>query len=104
RDWSSDVCSSDLSEGFRKIDDHTYVFEGKTLLHDLCKTLEVDGSTFDEVRGESESLAGLILELTNDLPNVGKKITFKQFMFTIEAVDKRRIKRVRVHIHEHEES
>jgi len=94
----------DESEGFRKIDDHTYVFEGKTLLHDLCKTLEVDGSTFDEVRGESESLAGLILELTNDLPNVGKKITFKQFMFTIEAVDKGRIKRVRVHIHEHEES
>ncbi|MFO7256116.1 MAG: gliding motility-associated protein GldE [Bacteroidota bacterium] len=90
--------------GFRQIDEHTYVFEGKTLLHDLCKTLEVDGSIFDEVRGESESLAGLILELTNDLPNVGKKITFKQFTFTIEAVDKRRIKRVRVHINEHEES
>jgi CBS domain containing-hemolysin-like protein len=64
----------------------------------------VDGSVFDEVRGESESLAGLILELTNDLPNVGKRITYKQFTFTIEAVDKRRIKRVRVHIHEHEES
>jgi gliding motility-associated protein GldE len=94
----------DDTAGFRKIDDHTYVFEGKTLLHDLCKTLDVDGSLFDEVRGESESLAGLILELTNDLPNVGKKITYKQFTFTIEAVDKRRIKRVRVHINEHEES
>jgi len=94
----------DEAAGFRKIDDHTYVFEGKTLLHDLCKTLDVDGSVFDEVRGESESLAGLILELTNDLPNVGKRITYKQFTFTIEAVDKRRIKRVRVHIHEHEES
>lgn len=94
----------DEATGFRKIDDYTYVFEGKTLLHDLCKTLDVDGSLFDEVRGESESLAGLILELTNDLPNVGKKITYKQFTFVIEAVDKRRIKRVRVHIHEHEES
>lgn len=94
----------DEAAGFRQIDDHTYVFEGKTLLHDLCKTLDVDGSIFDEVRGESESLAGLILELTNDLPNVGKKITFKQFTFIIEAVDKRRIKRVRVQINEHEES
>lgn len=94
----------DEAAEFRKLDDHTYVFEGKILLHDLCKTLDVDGDMFDEVRGESESLAGLILELTNDLPNVGKKIEFKHFTFTIEAVDKRRIKRVRVHIHEHEES
>lgn len=89
---------------FRKIDENTYVFEGKTLLHDLCKTLDVNGTTFDSIRGESESLGGLILELTNDLPNVGRKIDFKPFTFTIEAVDKRRIKRVRVHIHEHKES
>ena len=89
---------------FKKIDENTYVFEGKTLLHDLCKTLDVDGTTFDSIRGESESLGGLILELTNDLPNVGRKIDFKPFTFTIEAVDKRRIKRVRVHIHEHKES
>lgn len=88
---------------FKKIDENTYVFEGKTLLHDLCKTLDVDGTTFDAVRGESESLGGLILELTNDLPNVGKRIEFGQFTFTIEAVDRRRIKRVRVHIHEHKE-
>lgn len=89
---------------FKKIDENTYVFEGKTLLHDLCKTLDVDRAHFDSVRGESESLGGLILELTNDLPNVGRRIEFKPFTFTIEAVDKRRIKRVRVHIHEHEES
>lgn len=89
---------------FKKIDENTYVFEGKTLLHDLCKTLDVNGTTFDSIRGESESLGGLILELTNDLPNVGRKIDFKPFTFTIEAVDKRRIKRVRVQIHEHEES
>jgi CBS domain containing-hemolysin-like protein len=89
---------------FRKIDDRTYVFEGKTLLHDLCKTLDVEGDIFDPVRGESESLGGLILELTNSLPNVGRKIDYKLFTFTIEAVDKRRIKRVRVHIHERKES
>lgn len=88
---------------FKKIDENTYVFEGKTLLHDLCKTLEIDGTVFDAVRGESESLAGLILELTNDLPNVGKKIDVKPFTFIIEAVDKRRIKRVRVRIHEEEQ-
>jgi CBS domain containing-hemolysin-like protein len=56
------------------------------------------------VRGESDSLGGLILELNNELPGVDKKISFEQFTFVIEAVDKRRIKRIRVHINEQKES
>lgn len=89
---------------FQKIDEQTYVFEGKTSLHDFCKAIDVDGNVFDEVRGESESLGGLMLELNNELPRAGTQLTYEQFTFTIESVDRKRIKRVRVNIHEQKES
>lgn len=81
---------------FVKIDDNTFVFEGKTSLHDFCKALEVESSLFDTVKGESESLGGLILELNSAMPKVADQIVFDRFVFTIVSVDKRRIKRVRV--------
>jgi len=87
---------------FVKIDDNTFVFEGKTSLHDFCKTIEADSSIFDSVKGESESLGGLILEINNALPKVADQIVFDRFVFTIVSVDKRRIKRVRVLINEHQ--
>lgn len=90
----------EVNLGYQKIDDRTYVFEGKTSLHDLCKVLDVDSSVFDDVRGESESLGGLILELHGALPSVDEKIVFDRFMFTIVAVDQKRIKRVRVNLSE----
>lgn len=89
---------------YHQINDSTFVFEGKTSLHHFCKALDIEPNTFDDVRGDSESLGGLILELNNELPNAGKKITYKNFTFFVEAVDKKRIKRVRVHIHEEKES
>jgi gliding motility-associated protein GldE len=94
----------DVDAPFRKIDETTFVFEGKTMLHDFCKQLDVDVELFDEVKGDSKSLGGLILELINELPGVGKKISYEQFTFVIEAVDRKRIKRVRVHINEQNES
>jgi len=81
---------------YNKLDDNTYVFEGKTSLNDFCKVLGVDVDIFEKVKGESESLGGLILELHSKLPRIGEKITFGQFVFTIVAVDNRRIKRIRV--------
>ncbi len=83
---------------YNKLDKNTYVFEGKTLLNDFCKLVMVDASYFDDVKGESESLGGLLLELNEKLPNAGEKILFKHFKFTIVAVDQKRIKRVRVFI------
>ncbi|MFN8340684.1 MAG: gliding motility-associated protein GldE [Cyclobacteriaceae bacterium] len=83
---------------FTRIDDHTYVFEGRISLHDFCKVIDVDPVEFEDVRGESESLGGLILELHSVLPNAGDKVTFKRFVFTIVSVDQKRIKRVRVAI------
>ncbi|MFZ1807057.1 MAG: gliding motility-associated protein GldE [Cyclobacteriaceae bacterium] len=85
---------------FVKIDENTFVFEGKTSLHDFCKTIEVESNLFDPVKGESESLGGLILEINSAMPKVADQITFDRFVFTIVSVDKRRIKRVRVLINQ----
>lgn len=81
---------------YNKLDKSTFVFEGKTSLNDFCKIIEVEPTLFDEVKGESESLGGLLLELSSKLPRAGEKIEFDRFLFTIVAVDLRRIKRVRV--------
>lgn len=86
----------EVNQNYQKVDDRNFVFEGKTSLHDLCKALNVDASVFDEVRGESESLGGLILELHGALPVVEEQITHDHFVFTILAVDQKRIKKVKV--------
>lgn len=83
---------------YNKIDQHTYVFEGRTSLMDFCKITNVDLNAFDEVKGESESMGGLLLELSSKLPKVGEKIMHDRFVFTIVAADKKRIKRIRVFI------
>ena len=83
---------------YNKLDSNTFIFEGKTSLNDFCKITSTDSVIFEEVKGESESLGGLLLEISSKLPSAGEKIYFKQFVFTVVAVDLRRIKRVRVHI------
>lgn len=86
----------EVIQGFQKVDENTFIFEGKTSIHDLCKALDVDSSVFDEVKGESESLGGLILELHNTMPNPGDQVVFERFAFTVLNVDHKRITRVRV--------
>ncbi|MBD3629584.1 gliding motility-associated protein GldE [Cyclobacterium sp.] len=81
---------------FKRLDDRTYLFEGKISLNDFCKKLELDIQLFDDVKGESESLGGLLLELNSNLPKNGTKIRFENFEFTIMAVDTRKIKKVKV--------
>jgi magnesium and cobalt exporter, CNNM family len=81
---------------YSKLDEQTYLFEGKTTLIDVCKILEESSEIFDEVKGESESLGGLILELSTKMPGIGEKVSFDKFVFTVVAVDQKRIKRVRV--------
>jgi len=85
---------------FNKLDENTYIFEGKTSLNDFCKIVEIDGNVFEEVKGESESLGGLLLEINAKLPRVGEKIHFDRFVFTVVSVDNKRIKRVRVYFKE----
>lgn len=81
---------------FNKLDDTTYIFEGKTSLNDFCKIIAVDSAIFEPVKGESESLGGLLLEINNKLPRSGEKIYYDRFVFTVVSVDMKRIKRVRV--------
>ncbi|MES2796170.1 MAG: gliding motility-associated protein GldE [Bacteroidota bacterium] len=83
---------------FKKIDDNTYEFEAKTALNDFSKILNIDLDTLDKVRGESESLAGLLLELFGRLPNASEEIEHEQFKFNIISADNKRIKRVKVMI------
>jgi gliding motility-associated protein GldE len=83
---------------FRKINENTYVFEGKILLNDFCKILEIEEEIFDDVRGDAETLAGLILELTGEIPKKDQVITFRDYVFKIESADKRRIKEIRFEI------
>ena len=83
---------------YNKIDEQTYLFEGKTTLNDFCKLIDETPATFEKVKGESESLGGLLLEINSKLPSSGERIYFGKFVFTVVAVDSKRIKRVRVFI------
>ena len=88
----------DEESGNRKLDDHNYIFEGKTMIHDMCKTMKMPMDTFDDVRGESESLAGLVLELAGEFPAVNATVNAGDFDFTVLQADNNRILQVKVTI------
>lgn len=81
---------------FQKINVYTYVFEGKTMLHDISKLLEIDMSLFEEVRGEADSLAGLLLEMYGFIPPKGKSITYKKYTFEVVASNRKRIEKIKL--------
>ena len=81
---------------FRQVDENTYIFEGKVLLNDFYRVYKIEGDPFEDVRGESETLAGLILEITGEIPQNGQVIKVNEFTFRIESADKRRIREIRV--------
>jgi len=84
---------------YSKLDNNNYVFEGKTALKDFYKILKIeDDSLFEAEKGEAETLAGFILEFSKSFPKQGSKIYFENYVFTIEALDKKRITRVKVTI------
>jgi putative hemolysin len=83
---------------YSKIDENKYVFDGKLLINDFCKITNTNNDFFEEVKGESETIAGMLLELAGRIPNKGETIKFENFSFYIEAVDNRRIKRIKAEI------
>lgn len=83
---------------YSKLDEHNYVFEGKTALNDFYRILSIDGERFENAKGESDSLAGFILELTRTMPKKDEKISFDNYTFTIEGVNKRRVTRIKVSV------
>jgi len=82
----------------RRMEDGSFVFEGRTMLHDVCKAMNIAVDTFDKVKGDSDSLAGLILELSGDIPKVNDVIPCGDFRFTVQDADNSRIKKVKVSI------
>ena len=87
---------------YTRLNNNTYIFEGKTLLSDFCKILNIDDD-FAEVEGDADSLAGLLLELKGDFPKVNEKITYGKYLFEILALEDRRISKVKVVIHPQED-
>ncbi len=81
-----------------KLDDNNYIFEGKIMIHDMCRIMKLPMNTFDNVKGESESLAGLLLELAGELPTVDWVIPCGDFEFAIMQADNNRIQLVKVTI------
>lgn len=81
---------------YSKLDDHNFIFEGKTTLIDIYRILDLNGDIFEESRGDNHTLAGFILEQTGKIPSKGEKFEFAGFNFTIESADNRKIKRVKI--------
>ncbi len=89
----------DASEiDYKKIDNNNFVFEGRTALNDVCKVLEIPTNVFDDVRGDADSLAGLILELNEEIPVEGDELKHHRFTFLVLEADTTRIIRVKITI------
>lgn len=94
-DISDEFDDEDLM--YSKLDENNFVFEGKTALKDLYKVVKVeDDSVFDNQKGEAETIAGFVLEISKSFPKLNSKIYFENYVFTIEALDNKRIKRIKL--------
>jgi CBS domain containing-hemolysin-like protein len=79
---------------YQKIDDYQYIFEGKTLLNDVCRVIGMNTSTFDPVKGDSDSLAGLVLELYGGFIPKDAEVIYEDFHFKAVSISKRRIQKI----------
>ena len=86
----------DEVSGNNKIDDNTFIFEGKTMINDLCKAMKLPADVFENVRGDSDSLAGLVLEIAGEFPQINEEIRSGDFIFIPLAINKNRIDKVKV--------
>ena len=87
----------DLSEiDFTKKNEFIYVFEGKTLLNDMCRVMDLDTTTFDEAKGDADTIAGLMLELFGQIPKINAESSYNQYRFKIVSVTKRRVTQVQI--------
>ena len=84
--------------GFKKLDEYNYLFDGRTMLNDVCKLMELPGDTFDSVKGEGNSLAGLVLEIAGEIPAPNQVIAAGDFEFTVLEVVKHHLEKIKVSI------
>jgi gliding motility-associated protein GldE len=82
---------------YSKLDDCTYVFDGKTTLKDFYRVVSINDETdFEEQKGESETIAGFVLEIARIFPKKGEKVVFKNYQFVVESLDKKRLKQIKI--------
>jgi len=93
-----DEFDDENDQNYIKIDENTYIFDGKISLNDVCKILQVQEDYFDMHKGDADSLAGLILEIKGDFPELFEEIIFMNMVFRIEAEDERRIQKIKITI------
>ena len=86
----------DEESGNKKIDDYNYLFEGKTMINDICSVMNIPISTFEKVRGDSNSIAGLVLEISGAFPPIGQEFVFGNYTFSALEINKNRIDKVKV--------
>lgn len=78
------------------IDENTYMFDGKTLLNDFYKIFQTNDNLFEDIKGDADTLAGLLLEIKGEIPDKNEQIALKEFIFQVEAADMRRIQKIKV--------
>jgi gliding motility-associated protein GldE len=83
---------------YSKLDDRTFVFEGRASLTDVARVLGIDSHLFNEHKGDSETLGGFVLELTGRIPQKGERVNLRNFTFMVESADNKRVRRVKVHM------
>ncbi len=91
-----DEFDDEIEVEYQQLDEHNFVFEGKTLLNDVCRAVGIDTETFEDVKGESDSLAGLVLEIKGFFPTLEEEIKFEGYTFKVITMNTRRIERVQL--------
>lgn len=81
---------------YSKIDDNIYAFEGKTSIIDFCRIMDIDEKEFENIKGEADTLAGLVLELAEEFPKRLQKIYYKNYIFQVESLDRKRLKQIKI--------
>jgi gliding motility-associated protein GldE len=92
----------DEESGNKKIDDFNYIFEGKTMINDVCKAMNIPVDTFETIRGDSDSLAGLVLEIAGEFPQINEELVSGDFIFIPLEISKNRIDKVKITIDQKE--
>ena len=81
---------------YEKIDENIYIFDGKTMINDMCKVVGIEKDVFEEIRGDADSIAGLFLEMYGQIPKLHTEIKFRNFIFQVNKVNKRRIEKIKL--------
>jgi CBS domain containing-hemolysin-like protein len=89
----------EVERPYVKLNSNTYLFEAKTMLTDFQRELDLDDELFEEVEGDADSLAGLLLELKGDFPELHESIDFHHLTFEVMEMDERRIMKIKVVVH-----